>query len=582
MGFGAESLDLVRKVFRRSPLHHAPFIPAAGYSIYTGLGTTGGTFGMDYLSAGSTIFGLQDYTRIEQDLIARYVDYEDQDESPLISSAYDIYSDDATQTDSLHNQSIWVEADDEDIRKDLDYMLHHTLKVEERIWADTRTLVKYGNNYSELVVRDKEGVLAMNFLPPPTVRRIEIPAEIGKFFAEMRHSATNETMGFIYDPKGIFKISTKDFIGELCRRMEGKLDISPTEDSPNKTTAVFESWEIVHMRLLGKQPDSIYGYGVGEPARWLYKRLVLLEDSIILHRLTRAPSRYAFYVDVSGVPPQETNAYLQRVRQGMKRQKFVNPSTGKLDLRYDPLSPDQDFFLGTRDGKDSTRIEPLAGPVYDAIEDIKYFENKLFAALKVPKPFLTYEESTAKTHLSAEDARFARTILRVQREVKGGYKKVCGVHLAARGINPNSVDFSIEMTMPSAIFELAQLEIRNAELELANNFETWAPRTWIMNHILGFSDEQITQMNKLRQQEEEGGGGGGGGGGGAGGGAIERAAAKRGKKESLLSDRRGMQNVHSLTERIEELRNKNKDFDRRWSRIEGFMKDIQASLPRRR
>lgn len=575
MGVGASSLDLVRKVFRQSQFHQPPFIPTAGYSIYTGLGSTAGAFGFDYLNTNTSIFGLQDYTRIEQDLIARYVDYEDQDESPLISSALDIYSDDSTQTDHLHDHTIWVESEDEDIRKDLNFLLHHVLRVEETIWGTTRTLVKYGNDFSELVARDKEGVLAMNHLPPPTMRRIEIPAEIGKFYS--REQMAPETVGFIYDPKGVFKISTREFVHELTSRMTNTFD-------PNKnplSTSVFEGWECVHMRLLGKRPDSIYGWGVGEPCRWIYKRLVLLEDSIILHRLTRAPSRYAFYIDVTGIPPQETNSYLNKIKQGMKRQKFINPSTGKMDMRYQPLSPDQDFFLATREGRESTRVEPLAGPIYDAIEDIKYFENKIFAALKVPKPFLTYEESTAKTNLSAEDARFARTVLRIQREIKNGYRKVCEVHLASRGINPNAVNFSVEMTLPSAIFELAQLEIKSAELELADKFQAYAPMGWIMTQVLGFSEDQIREMNEMRKREEEQGTAGNESrGSGGGGGALEKALAKRGKKEveskSLTSGK--MINTSSLLERIEELRFHNKGFDRKWSRIEGFMKDIQSSL----
>lgn len=581
MGVGASSLDLVRKVFRQSQFHQPPFIPTAGYSIYTGLGSTAGAFGFDYLNTNTSIFGLQDYTRIEQDLIARYVDYEDQDESPLISSALDIYADDSTQQDHLHNHTVWIESEDEDIRKDLNFLLHHVLRVEEKIWGTTRTLVKYGNDFSELVARDKEGVLAMNHLPPPTMRRIEIPAEIGKFYS--REQIAPETVGYIYDPKGVFKISTREFIHELTSRMTNTFD-------PNKnplSSSVFEGWECVHMRLLGKRPDSIYGWGVGEPCRWIYKRLVLLEDSIILHRLTRAPSRYAFYVDVSGIPPQETNNYLNKIKQGMKRQKFINPATGKMDMRFQPLSPDQDFFLGVRDGKESTRVEPLAGPVYDAIEDIKYFENKLFAALKVPKPFLTYEESTAKTNLSAEDARFARTVLRIQRELKNGYRKVCEVHLASRGINPLAVNFSVEMTLPSAIFELAQLEIKSAELELADKFQAYAPQEWIMTQVLGFSEEQIREMNTMRQREEQMGVGGNESKAGfsGGGGALEKALAKRGKKpgdDSALTSSRKMKNTSSLLERIEELRFHNKDFDRRWSRLEGFMKDIQSTMRSRK
>jgi Bacteriophage T4-like portal protein (Gp20) len=569
MGVGSNSLDAIRKLFRRSAFHQAPYIPASGYSGYAGLGSFSGGFGFDYLNTTSSVFGIQDYVRIEQDLIARYVDYEDQDDSPLIASCYDIYADDSTQTDTMLNQSIWIEADNEDIRADLNYLLHNVLRIEENIWGLTRTLVKYGNLFHEIVARDQDGVLAINHLPPPTVRRIEVPAEIGKFYN--RSLSAPETVGFIYDPKGVFKISTREFIGELAYKSTGKAD--PNRQIPN--TSVFENWEVSHMRLLGKKPDSQYGFGAGEPARWIYKRLVLLEDSIILHRLTRSPSRYAFYIDVSGIPPQETNAYLNKVRQSLKRQKFVNPNTGKLDLRYAPMSPDEDFFLPQRDGQATTRVEPLAGPVYDAIEDVKFFENKLFAALKVPKPFLTYEESTAKTNLSAEDARFARTVLRIQRELKNGFRKICEVHLAARGINPHAVNFSVEMTMPSAIFELAQLEIRAAELDLADKFDAYAPREWVMKEVLGFSEEQIIEMNKMRAREQEASDEKPTG---KASGSLQKALSKRGQASLAPESIRKNRNTKALMERIEELRHHNHDFDRKWGTLMSSVKEIQSHL----
>lgn len=605
MGLGSSSVDFIRSFFKTTEYNRPPFIPVVGHA---GLMSQAPYFG--YGLPSGAVQGLTDYLRLDSDLVARYVDYEDQDDSPLISSALDVYSDDSTQTDTQHGKTIWIEAEDEDIRKELDNLLHKRLRIEESVWSWVRTLCKYGNNYLESVVKDKAGVIAVNILPPPTMRRIEVPKQVGNLDPS-RADEVEDTLGYIYDPRGAFKISTNQFIKDL-RLRSGMDQSSEYKADPTQMhgCAVFENWEVSHMRLMGKNPMNIYGYGVGEPARWIFKRLVLLEDSIIMHRLTRAPSRYAFYVDVSQIPPQETSAYLNRVKQSLKKQNFVNPNTNKLDMRFHQMSSMDDFFLPVRDGKESTRVESLAGPVYDHIEDIKFFENKLFAALKVPKPFLTYEESTAKTNLSAEDARFARTVLRIQREVRNGIKKICRVHLSAKGINPDAVEFDVTMTIPSAIFELAQLEIRKAELELADAFGTWAPQYWIKNHILGFSDEQIQEMERMKALEDEGqsvsqenr---------GAASGAIEKALAGRGERRSpsereipkrvvptgrptppetasrkVSNDKLLMngvkRNTESIMERIEELRTRSKDFDRKWGEITGFMKDFQSALGRRR
>lgn len=518
------------------------------------------------------------------------------------NSAYEIFTEDATQTDNENHVALWVECEDGEIKRDLDDLLGRRLKLEERVYEDVRTLVKYGNFYAEIVVKERAGVIALNSLAPPAVRRIEIPKEIGSL-ATPRIDMEADTMGFIYDPRGSFRITTTEFIQELNKRVQGGDSNKETkEETPASHAVVFEGWEVLHCRLRGKQPNSPYGFGVGEPARWIFKRLQLLEDSVMMHRLTRAPSRFAFYIDVSQIPPSETSGYLNRVKQALKKQKFTNPQTGKFDLKFSPLDNTDDFFLPVRDGKESTRVETLQGPVYDHIEDIRFFEEKLFAAFRIPRPFLTYENTTAKSHLSAEDARFARSVLRVQREYIQGIKRVCRIHLAAKGINPDTIDFNIKMTIPSAIFELSQLEIRNAELELAEKFGAWAPKHWIMRKILNFSDEEISEMNRLQKIEDEGGvekpeGGGGG--------ALERALSKRGtpaiesppprersipeptptpevawrtfKRNQILVNGK-VASDRAVLDRIEELRSKNREFDRRLSESRNLLKEIRDRL----
>jgi len=579
------TLDFLRKFSSGAKGYQLPLSPqVANYATVGAYGA--GSFQFINNTYSQSVIN---YLALDQDLVTRFVDYEDMDDSPLLSTCADIYTDDSTQLDAGENKTVWITSDDEYIRNELNDLLHKRLEVEEWIWPSVRGICKYGNHYKEMIVKKNEGVIALNPIPSPTMRRIEIG------------SGTNTTTGFIYDPSATFRVTTADFIGKLQGRMQDMtaanyqdMYMNPTQD------LVFEDWEILHFRLRGKNPYSQYGYGIFEPARWIYKRLVLLEDTIVLHRLQRAPSRYAFYVDVSNVPPQETSSYLQKVRQAIKKQKYVN-NNNKRDTKFDVLSANDDFFLPVRDGKESTRVETLSGPVYDAIEDIKYFENKLFAAMKVPKPFLTYEESTAKTNLSAEDTRFARTIMRIQREFKNGIKKLCRTHLAAKGINPANVAFDVNMTIPSAIFELAQLEIKNAELELADKYGAYAPRGWILKNILKFSDEQINEMEKMRQAED-----------GedipeptsSGSGSIDRAVAKlhqapepkqqevplaiKASGESRNYNRKisgdeywngGVKkDLGSLMERLEESKARDKDFARRWDRATGLLEEIRQSV----
>jgi hypothetical protein len=239
-----------------------------------------------------------------------------------------------------------------------------------------------------------------------------------------------------------------------------------------------------------------------EPARWIWKRLMLLEDAALIYRLQRAPERYAFYVDVGDLPPQEALAWVNRVRQQFRKKKFVNPTTGKLDLKFDPLSQDEDFFIPVRKGTEGTRIEVLGSPSWQHMDDIEYFRDKLFAAMKIPKAYLAQDENTARAVLSSEDVRFARTVLRIQRSIRSGMSKVCRVHLAALGVDPASVDYDIHMTTPSAIFELAQLEVRNARADLASRMQEFVSLRWLLSEVFDLNDEEISVLMQEREEDK--------------------------------------------------------------------------------
>jgi hypothetical protein len=245
----------------------------------------------------------------------------------------------------------------------------------------------------------------------------------------------------------------------------------------------------------------VYGYSVLEPARWIWKRLTILEDSAILFRLTKAVERFAFYIDVGDMPPAEALAYVNRVRQQYRKKKYVNPSTGKLELRFDALAQDEDFFVPSRGGQEGTRIDVVGAPQWQHMDDIEYFRDKMFSSIKVPKSYLGQEQGVARAVLSSEDVRFARTVLRVQRELKNGFRKVCRIHLMAKNIDPSTVDFEIWMTVPSAIFELAQLEVRNARADLAARMNDFVSLHWILKNVFSLPDEDIDIVIRERGED---------------------------------------------------------------------------------
>ena len=228
----------------------------------------------------------------------------------------------------------------------------------------------------------------------------------------------------------------------------------------------------------------------------------MAEDSALVYKLTRSPSRFAFYVDVGDLPSGQAMAYVNQVKQQFKKKKLFNPTTGKLDFRINPLAPDEDFFIPTRGGQESTRIDIMQGADSQSVADLQYFRGKLFSALKVPKSYLGADGQINRAALSQEDVRFARTVMRIQREVRNGLKRMCNVHLAINGIDPDAVEFDVKMTNPSSIFEMAQIELRNAQADNARSLMQFFPRAWVMARVFDLPREEAERLLDQKMQEK--------------------------------------------------------------------------------
>jgi hypothetical protein len=483
-GFTASAGEAIRRFFSRTPERGAidlrrggtPSVERAGlpYNLVS-------QFGYDSLA---------NLLRIDQDLQQRYTDYEEMDEYPEISCALDIYADDSTTPDMDREQAIWAISSDKTTADDLNNMLHKMLLTEEDIWGVGRTLCKYGNVYGECLVTE-QGLVGINYLPPPTVRRVEGPR--------------GELIGFIQDIRGEFNVSIEDFYTLASQQQavrEGAAGVYPQAmgRKPGELT-VFDDWELIHWRLRGKHLRSIYGNAVIDPARWIWKRLSLLEDALLIYKLERAPARYAFYIDVGELDNERGLAFVNRVKNAFTRKKFVNNATGKLDMRFNPLAMDEDFFVPVRAGKRSTEIEVISGPDYSETDTLEYHRDKLVSSLKIPKTYMGYGGESTRNALSSEDIRFARTIMRVQRVMRSGYRQASRVHLIAKGASPDKHDFDIRMNVPSQIMELARVEVMSAKADLAGRMNEQVSTRWILTHLYKFSDDEAEQVMKEREVE---------------------------------------------------------------------------------
>jgi len=184
----------------------------------------------------------------------------------------------------------------------------------------------------------------------------------------------------------------------------------------------------------------------------------------------------------------------------MKRNQIVDADNGRVDLRYNPLSVEEDYFIPQR-GNQSTRIESLPGGTYTGdIDDVKYLRDKLFSALKIPASYLAQTEGgdEDKTTLAQKDIRFARTIHRLQRSVIAELEKIGIIHLFTLGYRGKDlVSFDLSLNNPSKLAELQELESWRTKFDVASAAtEGFFSKRWISKNLFNLAEEEIVRMQR--------------------------------------------------------------------------------------
>ena len=247
-----------------------------------------------------------------------------------------------------------------------------------------------------------------------------------------------------------------------------------------------------------------------EKSRRIWKQLLLSEDAMLIYRVSRAPERRVFKVFVGNMDDKDVDAYVQRVASKFKRDQISDPQTGNVDMRYNQLAVDQDYFIPVRDTTATNPIETLPGGTNLAeIADIEYIQKKLVTALRIPKAYLGFEEAVGDgKNLSLLDIRFARTINRIQKCMIAELNKIAIIHLFLLGFEDELTNFTLGLHNPSKQSDLLGIELWKEKITLYKDAVAEIPNSvapvsasWGKKHILGFSDEEIRL--DLQQQRVE-------------------------------------------------------------------------------
>lgn len=408
--------------------------------------------------------------------MASYFDYEAMEYTPEISVALDIFADEAT-TANENGKILNIYSESTRIKNELTTLFENVLDINTNLTSWARNLVKYGDNFVYTKIVPKKGIIGCSQLPNIEITRTE-------------PGFTQITSHDEYQTEKITKFHWKD------KNIE------------------FNSFEVAHFRLLGDDRKLPYGTSTLEKVRRIWKQLLLSEDAMLVYRTTRAPERRVYKIFVGNMDDKDVDAYVDKIANNFKRTSIVNSTNGNQDTRYNPLAVDQDYFIPVRDPGLANPIDTLPGATnLSEIADIEYIQKKMLAALRVPKAFLGFDESTGEgKNLAILDIRFARAVHRIQKALIQELNKIAIIHLYLKGYEDDLNNFTLSLTTPSTQADILKVQNWKEKIQLyrdavsdAGNGYGAVSMTWAKKEILGMSEDEI-KLDVQRQAVEKAGG----------------------------------------------------------------------------
>jgi hypothetical protein len=439
------------------------------------------------LQAQQTYYLTNQWSKVENNLYSQAIyyeptrlsaqyDYESMEYTPEISAALDIYAEESTTTNE-DGFILQIYSESKRIKGVLADLFNNALDINTNLPMWTRNTCKYGDNFVYLKLDPEKGIVGVQQLPTIEIERHEVGAS-GKIATDVKQEVDKDRKALHFTWKN--------------KNME------------------FQSWEIAHFRLLGDDRKLPYGTSMLEKARRIWKQLLLSEDAMLIYRTSRAPERRMFKVFVGNMNDDDVEAYVQRVANKFKREQIVDSKTGNVDMRFNQMAVDQDYFIPVRDPAAPDPITTLPGATnLSEIADIEYIQKKLLTALRVPKAFLGFEEVVGDgKNLALQDIRFARTINRIQKSMLAELNKIAIVHLFLLGFEDELSNFTIGLTNPSTQADLLKIDVWKEKVLLykdlvsdpGNGIQATSS-TWAKKHIFGWSDDEVRL--DLQQQRIE-------------------------------------------------------------------------------
>lgn len=462
-----------------------------------------------------TITDFGDFFRFKQIATNRedlYNVYDDMQRDTTIATALDLYAEDATLVDDL-GRVMWIESENPTIVTAAERLLD-VLNLKDNAYYYIKSLITYGDLYIELfydkelsVSPSGEKKVVLNENMPIEDKYKTVIAENTLAISQPYNDETSiqEYIEKYDNPANLFTVRAKGKIAGFIQVPEVKTNRSNpdknyrssvsnrydiqdiTAHAPDKfvhiclnnTTERFpEKMTITTTDDLGVVVGYEYkvnrGQSILNDVYRIYQELNLLEDSLILNRITKSALVRLLQVEVGDMPRNEVNSLLRRIKQMIEQKTVANTSTG--EFRSVPNTPpmENNVYIPTKGGKGAISTSIIGGDVdVKSIVDVTYFRDKLAGGLKIPKQFLGLTDDAAGfnggSSLTKLDSRYARSVRRIQQAYCNGVRDILNIFFIRRGQEDFANNFTVKMTSPSTIEDSERAATLETNASIVNN-----------------------------------------------------------------------------------------------------------------
>lgn len=388
-----------------------------------------------------------------------YNDYEMMDNDSVISSALDVIASLATLSNTEGN-ILKIRTNDETIKLTLENLFYDILNIEQNAFGWIRDMSKFGDNFLFLKIREGYGIVGTTPMTPYMTNIIE-----------------------------------DERTGEITYTFD---EVGGSSMYSNNKQGFYKNYEVAHFKLNSDTSYFPYAKSYIEGARKSWKMLTLMEDASLIHRLMRSADKRKFFVDVGNIPPNEVEAFMQRIVNTSKKTPFIDPHTGDYNLKYNMMNLLEDYYLPVRGKNSGTDIENISGLNFAGMEDVLYHKQKVYNGLKIPKAFLSETNDLNGTSTLANmTVNFANLIERIQKSFVAELEKIAVIHLYTKGITDNNMlNFEIKLTSPSIIYEQERIATLQEKITLVQNMldTNLLSSDYIYHNILNISEDEYDEI----------------------------------------------------------------------------------------